>query len=366
MRIPYEPEFRSDLKVLFVDDDEALGVLVRKRLAQRGHRVVLAANGDDAMKGLGAEAFDVIALDHALTGETGFDVLERLGPRGSRPPVVYVTGDADARTALAALRSGADEYVIKDPGPEFFELLIAAVEQTHERWRLKKLHDEQEKEVREARDRLETLLREVNHRIANSLGLVAAMVRMQASSVSDAAAAMALQQTQARITAIGDVHRRLYIHDKIGLVSLDDYLKYLGEELQDTMRDQARPHHIVVTADTISVSTDIAVSVGVMVSELVTNAFKYAYPPGQAGEIRVMLRKDGPSHVELRVEDDGVGFDGAQPSSGAGLGSKILKSMTLTLGAQADIRSNSNGTSASIRVPVAGKDGAGEASRPAG
>src|SRR6516164_732673 len=102
MRIPYEPEFRSDLKVLFVDDDEALGVLVRKRLAQRGHRVVLAANGDDAMKGLGAEAFDVIALDHALTGETGFDVLERLGPRGSRPPVVYVTGDADARTALAA------------------------------------------------------------------------------------------------------------------------------------------------------------------------------------------------------------------------------------------------------------------------
>ena len=363
MTMPYGTEFRSGLKVLFIDDDDALGVLVGKRLAQRGHKVILAATGDDAMKSLGAGDIDVIALDHALAGETGFDVLERLGPRGSRPPVVYVTGDADARTALAALRAGADEYVIKDPGPEFYELLIAAVEQAYERWRLKRLRDEQEKEVREARDRLETLLREVNHRIANSLGLVAAMVRMQANAVSDPAAVQALRQAHARITAIGGVHRRLYMHSTVGLVSLDDYLKYLGDELQATMRDETRPHRVIVTADTISVPTDKAVSIGVMVSELVTNAFKYAYPAGQSGEIRVSLRKHGPSQIELSVEDDGVGLDGSSSSGGSGLGSEILKSMAHNIGAEVEVRGDARGVSARIRVPVAHKD---EASCPAG
>lgn len=352
MTMPYGTEFRTALNVLFVDDDEGLGVLVKKRLAQRGHNVSPVTTGDEAIRRLAAEPIDVIALDHSLIGETGFDVLERLGPRGMRPPVVYVTGDADARTAVAALRAGADEYVIKDPGPEFYELLIAAIEQAYERWRLKKIRDEQQKEVREARDRAETLLREVNHRVANSLALVAAMVRMQAASVSDPAAARALEETQARITAIGGVHRRLYMHDKIGQVALDDYLKYLTEELEATLQDKARPHHILLKADNVTVSTDKAVSIGVIVGELVTNAFKYAYPEGKSGEIRVSLRSADPTRIELNVEDDGVGFDAAPAPNGVGLGAKILQAMATNLGAQVEQRSSRAGTSVTIRIAV--------------
>lgn len=352
MTMPYGTDFHATLNILFVDDDQGLGILVKKRLAQRGHNVIPVLTGAEAMTRLGVNAIDVIALDHALVGETGFDILKRLGLRGTRPPVVYVTGDADARTALAALRAGADEYVIKDPGPEFYELLIAAIEQVYERWRLKKIHEEQEKEVREARERAETLLHEVNHRIANSLSLVAAMVGIQANTVTDPAAAQALHQAQARIAAVGAVHRRLYMHDTIGLVALDDYLKFLADELQTTLQDQARPHHVVLTADNVTVSTDKAVSLGVMVGELVTNAFKYAYPNGKSGEIRISLRRAEPSHVELRVEDDGVGFAGAPAACGAGLGSKILKSLAGNMGAELDQRSDVTGTSTTVRFSV--------------
>lgn len=312
--------------------------------------------GDTAMSRLEQGGVDVVALDHALIGETGFDVLERLGPRGPRPPVVYVTGDADARTAVAALRAGADEYVVKDAGPEFFELLIAAIEQVYERWRLKKIRDEQAREVREARDRAEALLHEVNHRIANSLGLVAAMVRMQTNGLTDPVAIQALQETQARIIAIGGVHRRLYMHNKIGLVALDDYLQFLTDELQGTLHDQERPHRIALSAENITISTDKAVSIGVIVGELATNAFKYAYPSGEAGEIRISLRLEQPSHVELRVEDDGLGFDPGAAAHGTGLGSKILRAMAVNLRGEILKRDAPRGTSISITFPLDEKD----------
>ena len=358
--MPYGTETRSGLNVLFVDDDEGLGVLVRKRLGERGHHVIPVRTGDDAMARLALDGVDVVALDHSLLGETGFDILKKLGPRGPRPPVVYVTGDSDARTAVAALREGADDYIVKDTGPEFFELLIAAIEQVYERWRLKKQRDEQERAVREARDRAETLLHEVNHRVANSLGLVAAMVRMQASSVTDPAAAQALQETQARITAIGGVHRRLYMHSTIGLVALDDYLGFLTAELQTTLSDQARPHHIALDADAVTVSTDKAVSIGVIVGELVTNAFKYAYPEGRAGEIRVVLRAVDDGMAELRVEDDGIGFDPVASASGAGLGTKILKSMAVNLGSEITQHCEGGGSRTSLRFSLEGRAASGE------
>lgn len=352
--MPYGTEFRSALTILFVDDDEAFGALVRKGLTRRGHQVEVVQCGDAALARLAQGGIDVITLDHSLIGETGLQVLSQLGPRGSRPPVVYVTGDADARTAVAALRAGADDYVVKDAGPEFFELLIAAIEQVYERWRLKKSRDEQERAVREALDRAEALLHEVNHRIANSLGLVAGMVRMQASAIADPVAVKALQETQARIMAIGGVHRRLYMHSKIGLVALDDYLKFLTEELQATLRDDAHPIEIRLSAEPIVVSTDKAIPIGVIVGELTTNAYKYAYAPGQQGEIRVILRMIDAARAELRVEDDGGGFEAGAAARGTGLGSKILQAMAHNL--HGDIVKNAS-PGASVSLIFACDDG---------
>jgi two-component sensor histidine kinase len=349
--MPYGAEIRSGLKILFLDDDLAFGALVRKGLIRRGHEVEIVLTGAEALERIARGGVDVVTLDHSLAGETGFDILGRLGPRGARPPVVYVTADADARTAVAALRAGADEYVVKDAGPEFFELLISAIEQVYERWRLKKLRAEQERAVREARDRAESLLHEVNHRIANSLGLVAAMVRMQASALSDPVAVQALQETQARITAIGGVHRRLYMHSKIGLVALDDYLQFLTEELQGTLRDQEHPVDIKLMAEPIVVSTDKAIPIGVIVGELTTNAYKYAYPAGVQGDIRITLRQVEPGRAELLIADDGAGYDADASARGTGLGSKILKAMAVNLRGEIVKRDVARGATVGVVFP---------------
>ncbi len=350
--MPFVSDAFAQLRVLYLDDDVGLGILVRKALARRGHSVTHVTDSQQAFDLLVQGGFDAIALDHSMPGETGLDVLASLAARGERLPVVYVTASADARLALQAIRAGANEYVVKDSSAEFYDLLIAAIENVTERWRLKQQRAADQKAVLQARDRAELLLQEVNHRVANSLGLVVAMVRMQSTTLSDPAAIAALQETQARITAIAGVHRRLYISDHIGLVDIEDYLGHLVGELQTSLADEDHPYEIRLSAERLTIPTDKAISLGVIVGELVTNAFKYAYAIRAPGEIRVSVRRDEGAAITLIVEDDGQGFDPQSPNRGTGLGSKILKAMASSLKAAVAYPPYPAGTRVQVTFPI--------------
>jgi two-component sensor histidine kinase len=287
-----------------------------------------------------------------MPGGTGLDVLRDLAGRANPPPVVYVTSSGDTGLGVAALKAGAADYVAKDVAGDFLELIHSAIEGALERARLQAEKEAAERAVRDQRDRAEMLLREVNHRVGNSLALVAALVRMQASAVSDPAAVEALTETQARITAIANVHRRLYTSDDVRFVGVEAYLANLVEELEVAMRDAGRPHSVSVDCDTILLPTDKAVSVGVVVTELVTNAFKYAYPEGEAGGIRVLVRNDADGHVTLAVEDDGVGWRGEGKPTGTGLGSRIIRAMAANLDAKMRFDGAHRGTRVALTFPV--------------
>ena len=206
-------------------------------------------------------------------------------------------------------------------------------------------------ELSAARDRAEMLLAEVNHRVANSLAIVASMVAMQARAAASEETRTALTETRSRISAVALVHKKLYTSGEVETVALEEFLQSLLEQLEVSMRDAGHTASIKTDIAPLSLATDKTVSLGVIASEWVTNAFKYAYPNGK-GEIRVALKRESDGQAVLLVEDDGVGRKPGQQPQGTGLGTKLVNAMATTLGGQVEYVERKPGTSARLIMPT--------------
>lgn len=339
------PEPPGPVRLLYIDDDPGLGRRVERRLGRLGFSVTHVEHGEAGLARLARETFDVVALDHFMPSRQGLDVPIDIQALRSPPPVVYMTGSEEGRIAVAALKAGAADYMIKDTAGVFIDLLGTAVMQALEQQRLRR---DKEATEREARERAEILLREVNHRVANSLQLVASLVTMQQKSEGlDRGAREALVEAHNRIHAIAQIHRRLYTSADVRFVAMEAYLSGLVEELEAAMKAAGREHTIVLQAEPVRVGTDRAVSVGV----IVTNAVKYAYPSDVHGDIRIRLSRRG-DLCRLEVEDDGVGLDETGVPKGSGLGTRIVRAMTSTLGTTIAYETRAVGTRAVLSFSV--------------
>jgi two-component sensor histidine kinase/CHASE3 domain sensor protein len=205
-------------------------------------------------------------------------------------------------------------------------------------------------DLAKARDRAEILLSEVNHRVANSLALVSSMVNLQSRTLDDEGAKYALAETQDRIFAISLVHKQLYTSGDVRTVELKAYLSALLANLRSSLRSDGHGVNLSFEIDVIDLETDASVNLGVVITELVTNAFKYAYPD-RAGEIRVRLRRLM-SDVELVVEDDGVGMPEGVPAIGTGAGARIINAMCASLRSRITYRRRNPGTAACLVFPA--------------
>ena len=338
-------------RVLYIDDDEGLRRLSERALARRGYVVTLAEGGEQGVALASAEPFDLVAVDHYMPGLDGLETLRRLRQLPTPPAVVYVTGSEEGRIAIAALKAGAADYVVKSVGQDFFMLLDVSFQQVLARTALERDKHQAEAELRASNARLEALLGEVNHRVANSLQLVSAMVSLQAGALQDDAAREALADTQRRITAIAQVHRRLYTTNDVESVDMREYLAALVDELRATWSTDALPRDMRLDAEPIRLPTDRAVSLGVIVTELVSNACKYAYPDG-TGEVRVALQRDGEQRFTLAVEDDGVGIEPGAAPRGTGLGTKLIRAMAQSLQSAIEYDVTHQGTRATLSAAL--------------
>jgi len=204
-------------------------------------------------------------------------------------------------------------------------------------------------EMREAKDRTELLMHEVNHRVANSLAMVSSLVGLQANTMRDEATKVALAETQSRINAVAMVHKRLYASGDVSEVALDDYLHSVLDQFQSAM-GYGNSITLSYQLESIALKTDAAINLGVIAAEWVMNAAKYAYPD-RDGEVRVTLTRLADGMAMLTVEDDGVGRGDGSPK-GTGLGTRIVMAMARSLDGSVDYRADQRGLTACLTFPL--------------
>lgn len=191
------------------------------------------------------------------------------------------------------------------------------------------------------------LLDELAHRTRNDLMMITQVLAYQARRHVDPQVRAALDSAVNRVRVVAEAQERLRSSGKHGRVEMATYLQALGHGLGDLLRD-VRPIDVRVEASPVLVEASVAVSIGLIANELVTNAFKHAFPGGRGGTVQVRLEPASEGMV-LTVEDDGVGCPLAP---GDGLGSRLVQLLASHMGGTLEREVVPRGHRVRVALPV--------------
>lgn len=210
--------------------------------------------------------------------------------------------------------------------------------------------ERRERRLTAALERQSVLLKEINHRVKNSLNLVTSLLSLQMGKKATPEVKQQLQEASNRVSAIARAHERLYQNDDIEVIELGGYLRDVCHDLNLT----ASGCSIEVQATNgIRFATDMAIPLVLLATELITNSVKHAYPNPEKGKVQVSLVRRGEDHIVLTVADDGVGpaaeFD---PDQSKGLGMRLVRVLAGQLSATLDVRDRLPGYETVVVVPL--------------
>jgi two-component sensor histidine kinase len=191
------------------------------------------------------------------------------------------------------------------------------------------------------------LLEEVQHRVANSLQIIASVLLQSARNVQSEETRSHLQDAHNRVMSIATVQKQLALSSGQMEVELRPYFTQLCQSLGASMIRDHQKQSIEVAADSSSVKADVSVSLGLIVTELVINALKHAFPEGRPGKIQVDYHSHGPNWA-LGVKDNGIGMQQGAASTSPGLGTSIVEALARQLHARVHVNDAKPGTDVKV------------------
>ena len=189
------------------------------------------------------------------------------------------------------------------------------------------------------------LLQEVHHRVANSLQIIASVILQSARKVQSDETRLYLHDAHNRVMSVAALQQQLAA-TRLGVVELAAYFNQLCQSIGASMIHDRDQLSLTVEVDDSTVDADVSISLGLIVTELVINSLKHAFPDQRKGAIVVSYHTKGPNWT-LSVGDNGVGMP-APPNAKPGLGTSIVEALTRQLGARVQVASGHPGTIVSI------------------
>lgn len=214
-----------------------------------------------------------------------------------------------------------------------------------------------EKLLKESVTEKEVLLREIHHRVKNNLQVMASLLNLQSDYVRDEADLSIFKDAESRIWSMALVHETLYQSENLALIKVKEYVENLVGELFGSYGHPAGAVAVNVDVQDVSFGIDTAVPLGLIINELVSNAFKHAFPENRGGEILVMLCATGGGQFELVVQDSGIGMpEEPDQEREKSFGLHLVKALVRQLGGELSL-SRSEGTRLAITFKEAEKRG---------
>ncbi len=175
----------------------------------------------------------------------------------------------------------------------------------------------------------EFLLKEIHHRVKNNLEIVSSLLSLQSAQIDDPGISEAMQKSQQRVQSMSMIHQKLYQGESLANIEMKDYFQNLGDYIIHSY-DAQRRVTLVCSMNSIELDVDMAIPIGLIVNELLTNSMKYAFPNDISGKIEINLERTG-AMLHLKVSDDGIGTLTGRESEGTGFGTQLIALLTKQL-----------------------------------
>ncbi|MDO8872489.1 MAG: histidine kinase dimerization/phosphoacceptor domain -containing protein [Methanoregula sp.] len=323
-----EPDISGDrlCHILVVEDEEPHRELIRRGFneCKGAFRISFAPTLADARRIIADDPPQLAFVDWLLPDGNGAELLPGYGGV-STFPIVMMTCHGDEELAVSLMKAGALDYLVKSD--VVFAAIAHAAEQAlresdhiTERKRaeeaLKKSHDELEQRVKERTAQLtvllnerEILVKEVHHRVKNNFQIIISLLNLQSRYITDEKNLNSFKESQNRIRAMALVHEKLYRSADLSKLDLDNYIRFLANNLFQFYGMAGKGITITMDIRDIFLTIDTAIPLGLIINELVSNSLKHAFPDGRNGEISLAIRREN-ALLAIEYKDNGIGIPG--------------------------------------------------------
>jgi len=195
----------------------------------------------------------------------------------------------------------------------------------------------------------EFLLKEIHHRVKNNLEIVSSLLSLQAAQIDDPNILGAMEESRHRVQSMGMIHQKLYTGENLAAIEMKDYFINLSEYIVNSFGAEEQIE-VDVSMKKFELDVDMAIPIGLIVNELLTNSLKYAFPDKRKGAIRISLTEKG-NILQLDVVDNGVGMSNSNEVQGSGFGSQLIQLLTKQLDGKMVLNTN-KGTAVSIQFQL--------------
>jgi two-component sensor histidine kinase len=314
---------------LFVEDNESIRNLYIKWLQKRVREVYCASNGQEGLEIYANHQPDLVISDISMPLINGLDMIRKIKLANPGLYVIVMSAYSFKEYFLEAISLGVNGYLIK---PVELDKLYALVDELAGYILMHRALEEKERKRQIAESNLkksleekEVLLKEVHHRVKNNMQIISSILKMQERLIDDPKLKTVLGESQNRIRSMALIHENLYRNESLANIQFKNYVQSLINNISRSYFDQQGKVSFVFDIEDVFLPLDVGIPCGLIINELISNAFKHAFKDREKGTITIALKKVEEGTYILSVTDDGKGIDPSfSPEHANSLGMRIV------------------------------------------